>query len=392
MRGRRAVQRPRLVAGGTWVPAFGLLVSCQSMMAQEACTLRAESHGGDLTIGAAELSIGREEEAPLFRVRSGLIGADTSIVVSNSGTNEVLLFDGKGRLALALGGSGGGPGEFTRLGPMDWHTAQVVAATDFAASKVVLFDLRSGDARSISFRDERVAAIYSLPDGRWLVYGTSERPPSPSGGRFRGEGTLVLYDRQGDRVRQVLSVPGIDLYDDLDEDGGGMRGFPPFPRRTLIGVDRRGCIWVNDGGSATLTGYDLQGEAVTSLHVPDADRGPITREEWSRRIDVMVDRAFDAALRPRIRRALEGIPFDSHRPPFGALTIDDDGRLWLAPYHPPDEDIDGWWVVSGEAPAAWVPAPAGTRRLLDVRGPHALILRVDELGVEALGLHRVISP
>jgi hypothetical protein len=253
-----------------------------------------------------------------------------------------------------------------------------------------LLDIVTGDARAIAFQDQKVSAIYPLPDGRWLVYSTSEGRPSLSGGRLRGEGELIVYD-EGLRLRRVLSVPGVDLFDYIDEDGGGLRGSPPFSRRTLIGVDGRGCIWVNDGGSATLTGYDLQGEAVASLDVPDANRGPVTRDEWSRRIDVMVGRVFDATFRPRMRRVLEGIPFDTHRPPFGAMTIDDEGALWLAPYHHPDEDIDGWWVAAGEASAVWVPAPAGVRRLLDVRGRYALILRVDELGVETIGLHPIIS-
>lgn len=364
------------------------LVSSQTVGAQAPCTPSELPPAVDLAIGPLELSIG-SDEAPLFRVTSGLITSDTSIIVANAGTSEILRFDTTGSLTQRLGGPGGGPHEFSALGPAYVSEGDVVVATDRVAAKVVLFDLVTGKTRAIAFRGERVQTIYPLPDARWLVYSTREGRPRPTGGRFRGAAELVLYDRSGTHARRVLSVAGIDLYDHVSERGGGMRGFPPFPRRTLIGVDQRGCIWVNDGESAILHVYDLNGKRRASLRVAEAEREPVTRDEWSARIDVMLGRVRDPAFRPRMRRVLEGIPFNSHRPPFGALTIDDHGRLWLASYHHADEDVDGWWVVSEGGSVSWVDAPRGSRRLLDVRGGHALILAMDQFDAETVGLFEI---
>ena len=57
-------------------------------------------------------------EYQLFRVRAALTLSDGRIVVSNSGTQQLRLYDPQGRYLVTAGGPGEGPGEFARLGQL----------------------------------------------------------------------------------------------------------------------------------------------------------------------------------------------------------------------------------------------------------------------------------
>ena len=86
------------------------------------------------------LEIGSDEEGPtlFFRVSNARLKAD-SILVANSSTGEIRLFDSAGRHVRSFGGLGGGPGEFRGLGSV-WYQPDRVIATEFSPRGVVIFD------------------------------------------------------------------------------------------------------------------------------------------------------------------------------------------------------------------------------------------------------------
>lgn len=377
------------------VTAVAMLVS-QAEVPAVACQPGATSAPRVQGFSPATLVIGDEEATPLFRVRSATLTADLSLAVANGGTSEILVFGPDGSLRRNLGGAGGGPAEFGRLGTASWMRGDRVAVTDFGGWKVVVMDVEQGFVASVPIRDlrpSRIQAVRPLPDGRWLVTSTTDGAPPPGGGRFRGELAVSVHAANGDLERRVLTLPGVDWWDFMDPSGGGSRGLPVFPKMTRVVVDRTGCLWVNTGADLEVLVYDLEGRVRGTVALPEELGRPVTRDEWSARIDAHVEQTLDPDWQPRIRRVYEAIPFDPIRPAMSGMRIDDEGRLWVAPEHGPDEDVEGWWVYAGSGSEPdWVPAPApsGARRILDVRYGHIVLLHVSELGVETISVRELL--
>jgi hypothetical protein len=214
----------------------------------------------------------------------------------------------------------------------------------------------------------------------------------PEGGRVRGEVTLALHAVNGDHVRQLMALPGLEIFDHLEPSGAGSRIMPPFAKGLSVAVDRTGCVWVSTGDEPVVRAFDLEGRTRASLGLPVEATRPVTRAEWDARLEAMVQRADDRAVHPRLRWLFNQIDFAPSRPAAGRIRVDDERRLWVGAFHHADEDVDGWWVFAGPgSEPVWVAAPPATRRLLEVRYGHAVLLHVDALGVETVSLHGLVN-
>jgi hypothetical protein len=271
-----------------------------------------------------------------------------------------------------------------------------VAVTDVGGRKVVVMDPEQGFVASVPIRDLspwRLQGVEPLADGRWLVTSTAPGAPAPGGGRYRGELAITLHAANGDLERSVLTLPGVDWWDYMDARGVGSRGLPLFPKMTRVSVDRTGCSWVNTGAELEVTVYDVEGRVRGTVALPEELGRPVTRDEWRARIEAHVEQTLEPRWRPRIRRIYEAIPFDPIRPAMSAMKVDDEGRLWVTPDRGPGEDMEGWWVYAGVgSEATWVPAPQGTRRVLDIRYRHIALLHVSDLGVETVSVRGLREP
>jgi hypothetical protein len=332
--------------------------------------------------------VGGERDSPLFRVSSAVLDENISLALSNAGTNEVLIFEPNGSLKMRFGGTGPGPEEFRLLSQVHWMEGGRLAATGEALRKVVVIDFQDGFVTSHSFHNLKIQSVLPLPRGQWLTHSISAPIPEPGGGRYRVAGSLMVHDSAGHVLREFASVPGFELIDIAYPGGGMVRGFPPFPMGTFVAVDDAGCVFTATDDDATVRAFDLTGrwQEVASLR----ERVPreVTQDEWNEEIERMVQRDQNSSVHVRLRRMLKTIPFDPRRPAFSGMEVDDAGRIWLTPYHTAGTDIDGWWVVPkrGGEPA-WVRAPPGTRRLLEVRFDHAVLLHETPLDVETVTVH-----
>ena len=340
----------------------------------------------------ATVVVGLKADSPLFQVSSAVLAEDLSFAVSNAGANEILLFEHDGSLKTRLSQTGEGPSEFLRLGRIHLMEGDRLAATDHALRKVVVMDFQSGFVTSHPFPDLKIQTVFPLPRGQWLAHSISAPVPTPGGGRLRTEGRLTVHNPDGRMQWEFLTIPGFELID-LENPGGGMvRGFPPFRRGTHVSVDDTGCVWVATDEDAKVQVYDLTGRRRGVVSLREYVPLELTQDEWDEEIERMVQRDRNPSAHAPLRRMLEGIPFDPRRPAFSGMEVDDAGRVWLAPYHNADKDVDGWWLVAGlGVEPIWVPAPPGTRRLLEVRSGHAVLLHVSPLGIETVTVRPVRS-
>jgi len=336
----------------------------------------------------AMVTIGGEDDTPLFRISGAALFENLTLAVSNAGTNEIFLFDPDGSFKMRLGGHGGGPSEFRRLGPVHWMEGDRLAATGRDLQKVVVINPQDGFVTSYPLRGPMIQAVFPLPRGQWLAHSLTASVQEPKNGRFNMEGRIAVHDSDG-RMQRILDItPTVELFDLETPSGGRARGVPPFPKGTYVDVDHTGCVWIATDVDAKVEVYDLSGRRLGEFSLRDHVPLELTRGEWDEEIERMAQRSKSPSGRQSSRQLLEGLPFDPRRPAFSGMKLDDAGRAWLTPYHKSGTDVDGWWVVAGFAiEPIWVPAPPGTRSLLEVRFDHAVLLHADSLGVATLTVH-----
>ena len=88
----------------------------------------------------------------LYRVTSSARFADGTIVLANSGTQEVRWYDRDGQYICSAGGEGGGPGEFQALYRIA-ISGDSTFAFDTRSSRITVFDRPGAMVRSVSFEN-----------------------------------------------------------------------------------------------------------------------------------------------------------------------------------------------------------------------------------------------
>ena len=189
-----------------------------------------------LTIGAVDSG----EADELFRVTDAIRLADGRIVIANSGSSEIRVFNPDGSHSATWGGQGEGPGEFTN-GPHAvalWPGDSIAAPNPWGA-RLSLFDMDGNHGRDVALDITLSNIVDLLPDGQIVTSGSvllnREMAGSPN---------LVRYDTEW----AVLNTDGT-LLASLGEflsteeravsmpDGGIGETPHPFRRGTL------GAVW-----------------------------------------------------------------------------------------------------------------------------------------------------
>ena len=196
-----------------------------------------------LSIGAVE-SGGADE---LFQVRDAIRLADGRIVIANSGSSELRVFNADGSHAGTWGRRGEGPGEFPARGPTAislWPGDSIAASDEFRA-RLSLFDLNGAHGRDVAF-DKAFAADGSLV--RIVRRHWDPRTPTPA-----------EYDEFHARTRmaRLPEQPPVDSYPAFEE----------------IMTDRDGYLWVREyrmfgEGAMVWTVFDSEGRIQGLVETP----------------------------------------------------------------------------------------------------------------------------
>jgi len=365
-----------------------------------------------LTIGVVD---GPPEEQ-LFGVADAALLSDGRIVVANSGTSELRIFDRAGRYVRSLGGEGEGPGEFRRITVMDVAAGDSMFVWDQRLRRLSVFSDESGFERTLTFTPPAGGSFPSyegrFSDGSLLVrVPTLVEDDEIIDGVVRDAPAVYLrYGADGSPVdtlgalrgaRRMIKFLGADARD------GIAVITVPFDPATRVAIDGTS-LYEGDG-----TRFELRRVGRTSAGRASTDQ--VEEIEAVEQIEEIVRRAFTpvaltAEMMTRdfeerfarfadqtdfyeaVREAYTEMPVGETAAAFDRLLVSDDGELWVRTFPIPGEESHAWSVFSADG--AWlgeVETPASLE-VYEVGAGFLLGKQLDELEVEHVVLYEIMRP
>lgn len=357
---------------------------------------RNEPRGLDVALDSVPyLSIGVEEgEEPyqLHRVFDAVVMPSGQVVVSNSGSQELRIFDSTGTFVRTLGRKGEGPMEFGEFSSQMIYArdGQLIVADEGAMRVHVI-------AADLTFQGTRRFTLYPdtprpflrgvAANGDWLVQAFA------NGGSIQGQPGQVLtanyqllrYDSLGAMADTILQLPSRPRV--VNEHEGSIH-FPyiPLSSEPVFTVDGDRLIVVS-GNAPALEIHSLHGELLAQ-HVWNRPQQRTVEiwDEFKRRSAATMQGADSARY---VALYEKPFPLPEFAPMYVGVKGDGTGRLWLERFRMPDETARSWDVISAEG--EWlgtVTTPAGLSVLRIANG--VLVGRArDSLGVERVQLFRL---
>lgn len=334
-----------------------------------------------------------DESEVLYRVFSAGVLTDGTILISNSGTHELRVYESAGGLLLTFGREGAGPGEFAAFSSMRLldRRGDTIVVADEGNRRIQAFDLAG---RFLWAMSPAVIPGYGRSSifGRFANGGWSSRMPVGSG-RLGGEpGDLIemsyafsVYDPTLKSAQQITTAPGRPRM--VNSLGAGAIHYPfvpltPAPVYTLAG-DR---LLLSASGNPEVKVFGSDGR-LQSVFRWSADRTPVD-EIWDRyRQEFLEDVRSDQ--RPAYNRFLANrhLPVPQQIPAVESILVDAMDHVWVARFRLPwiSERVwhvltpDGEWLGNISTPADVTVFEIGEDYLL---GKHS-----DDLGVERVVLY-----
>lgn len=281
------------------------------------------------------------EELELFRVVDALFLPDSSLVLANSGSSELLIIDPEGRSVRRVGREGDGPGEFRRLTRLLPAAGGGFYAFDWRLS---LFDDSGQFVRTRRLDPENrvvsVVPLAVLEDGRVVAVLGEQRI-------FQSEGV------RRDTVPLMVFVPDRPTPDTLGIWLGLERAFERIPSgallvpigfsRTVYSASNGVSVVVGATDSLDLTVYTEGARPGLRLVAPPPSQVPTDEDVSNWRDQLAEDLPRDD---PSVRRAYEAAPVRDRFPGFDGLEIDSEGRIWIGEFLRPGKDERRWMVFS----------------------------------------------
>ncbi len=335
-----------------------------------------------------EVSIGaREGEGPymLHRASDAFTMSDGRIVVANTGSDELRVFDASGTHVATWGRRGEGPGEFVALTQVHrWRGDSLLALYSRTRHLSVLdsdgnvgraFTLLRGES---FFRVEAVLPVGAILSSDWVSRG------GLSDGLSRTEETYRVRDAEGDMVSLVGSFPGTEWFSSWSGSSGWSVEIPHAHRISTFAWGGLVAIAPNDTYEIRVFGLDGTLKRIVRR---DHDLVASTEAHIDAEIEDRVARRPEeerAERRRQLREDLQDIPLPETFPAFAAAMADLVDHLWVREYEIPGEGGAGpvWTVFDPEGRVlGFVETPAGLD-VYEIGEDHILGLATDELGVE----------
>jgi hypothetical protein len=388
-------------------PDAGTLVVRDSLVAGDSIPVRviestdavADERAAPFAVDTApELVIGTdagEEPYELHRVFDAMQWRDGRIIVGNSGSQELRLYDSAGVYLGSLGRKGGGPGEFSEYSSLNlyaWRDSLLVAddgrahvyspTLEFVSTRP--FDVSSGPSRPF------LRGVFA--DGSWAAFaaeggGILNGPP---GSIINMGFELLHYSATGVMQRSVRSYASRPRY---VLNAAGRTGFPyvPLTSEEQAGVQGDSFV-VLPPGRPELLWFDQQGRLAqvarwSRRRVPSSEVYPTYIDSslaGYRRGTDREDEAFYTELYK------QDLPIPEYAPLYTTLKVDDERRVWLERFRLPGDTGPRRWDVIAPT-GEWLGTVAVPPRFTLFRAGRDYVLgrTLDSLGVERVQRHRV---
>ncbi len=282
-----------------------------------------------------------------YQARSMKQRPDGSLMIANTGSEEVRVYSATGEFQGSFGGSGDGPGEFRSLYVIENAGDTLLAMDSDGRVAVVAPDLtvvRTFNIAPLTLDLHYVDGGAILPEPRALVL-----PQAGVAGRTRRPDPLVLFDLEGEQIDSIGETRGPELYV-----YGGTVGVFFGKSSHIAAMGQRIFNGAND--IMQVEELDVSGNPVRILRIPgyplDLSDAQIAAER-----DFFLDRSPPGSP---FRQGFEDAPASDTRPAYNDILVDPSGAVWLELYRgaseqdQPEEwlvlDADGTWLGTVEIP------------------------------------------
>lgn len=351
------------------------------------------------TIGADATDPG----AQLHNVTSATRRSNGEIVVANSGTSEILIFDSAGRRVGVRGRKGEGPGEFSGLGFLSLVSAEgdsIITEYNSFRSKLVRFD-SAGRATEVASTIETRGGTHdrsTSSDGVGFYLNHPASGPDVEGAE--GDvvwipGMLVRFSYDGEGPDTVARYRGVQLFfadigPRMAFGGGSVTGpsvlsplVRPEPRSAGGGDPWR--VIAGDQGRGEFDVFSEEGALLMRVRW-DARGREFAREDAEQiRADFLADH-FGRREPQAARRALDVMPPLERSPVYEDLHVDRLGAYWAKRYPLPGDSEQRWWVFNPDGRLDASVAVPLDLRIMEVGEDYLLGVAQDELDVQRLEL------
>ncbi|MDH3732923.1 MAG: 6-bladed beta-propeller [Gemmatimonadota bacterium] len=348
-----------------------------------------------------EVSIGVLDGAPaeqLFRVSDAAILADGRVLVGNSGTSELRIFDQTGRHVASMGGDGEGPGEFRMMAELDVTAGDSIFVWDQRVRRVSVFSASGGFERSFQLSPPAEAAFPAFrsrfEDGSLLV-----QVPTLVGDEDlvdeavrRNAGVYMRYAADGSPLDTIGTFMGSRSMLKFHEDGGSLSVLRvPFDAVSRVTTAAAGVL-EGDGATFEIRGRDPSG-ALDWIIRREPERTPVTSELMTAHLEENYAQFSDQVdYYSGLRDAYAAMPVEGQVAAFDRIVVAADGTIWVRSHPLPGATAHVWSVFAEEG--AWlgdVEMPAALD-VFEIGREFVVGKQLDDLEVEHVVLYRILRP
>jgi hypothetical protein len=318
-----------------------------------------------------------------------------AIAIVNRGTNDIRIFDARGRHVTTIGRTGAGPGEFRRI-EMIGRSGDTAWFYDSGLQRISTILLGATPALSGTIRviatgkRESFSVTGRLTDGRWVV--TTNVSPTFDGppGVHRLPGSTGIIARAADgEVTWLGDFKSAAIF--VHNPTGNIRNaavgpiaFPPWLRSATSG----GQIWIGDSGGDSLIVVRARDLSRFTVRLPIGSRAP-GREL----VDAARKQELEGNTSPEGRAFTESkysAKFLPERLPyFESLLPGPQGELWIQAYAGNRSSPTHYIIMdSNGRPRGRVEVPGGSR-VREAGLDYVILVHEDGDGVESVRLHRL---
>lgn len=302
-----------------------------------------------LAIGGLEADPDQELYEALYAIRL----PDGRLAVANQGTEEIRFFGPDGSHLRTVGREGGGPGEFRDLWGLVRLPGDTLAAWDWTAKRLTLYDAAGDLARVVPapnaegfaprllgrLGDRRVAVSDGVQPDAIFAAGT---------GRWDDSVTILSIDIDDGTIADTVGpFPGEERYASVGEGRFWARRLV-FGRQDLLAV-AAGAIHQADDRAGELRAYDSTGRLMRIIRTGAMAR-PVNDAALDRfRADYLDGVAEDRQAEER--RRLDELPVADRLPAFDGIFADRTGRVWVRLFDPDRPETRRWILFDADGRA-----------------------------------------
>lgn len=341
----------------------------------------------------ALVSIGGLDERPeyqMYRVVSSMRLSNGRIVIADAGNRNLRYYDANGSHIRTVGGSGEGPGEFNNVKSVARLPGDTLAVLDAVLRRVTLFT-REGDlVRTVTLegwasavddlmREDpgRVVGLHDfhvLGSGEIIVEPFFERSPAAMETTRLIQDTvpLLVFDRAGAMERALGPFPASEAF--LRNRIGMLLA---FGERLSVAAGNH-LLYVGSTRHPTIQGISPDGRVVRSIDFPGSPR-PVSQQD-----------------RPQAGSGPAGehvaaMPLPDSMPLFSRMVHGADGRLWVQRYKTSRDRVQEWLCFDESGNVVGALPMDAHMEVLDIGSDYILVLHADDLGVQQVLLHRLVT-